>query len=298
MSRRRRLLGVPLGVLVLAAGGWVGVGPGRRRPPGGNHHPGGPNGPAVRIHPWAPPTPAEPPARTPPFADPASCADAPGHVCDLIPIHLGEPSDLEEYIVRIKVTFKTQPLANGVLGSNDIDIYLWNDPPRDRMEDPDEEDPDPNARRGPALGGDVGHRERGDRQRPRPQVLVARVPRLRHRRRQLQRRGCGTSAGAGPGPTSPLDPDFVPDLSGGSTTPAPPATPPAAARAGVRRRPRRRARCRRVRPRRPLRRPLRPPAVGPRPGPAERAAATRSRHERPAPSPPPTPCRAQRSPCG
>ncbi|MDQ1372806.1 MAG: hypothetical protein QOJ09_144 [Actinomycetota bacterium] len=71
------------------------------------------------------------------FVTPADCESAPGHVCDVIPIHIAEPSDPHDYVVRIRVTFKADKLANGVESSDDIDLYLYDDPPKDRDDPPD-----------------------------------------------------------------------------------------------------------------------------------------------------------------
>jgi hypothetical protein len=62
--------------------------------------------------------------------DPATCSSTPGNPCDLIPIHIGEPSGSGDFVVTIKVTWDQQPVANGVTTTNQIDVYLWDDPPK------------------------------------------------------------------------------------------------------------------------------------------------------------------------
>jgi hypothetical protein len=77
------------------------------------------------------------------FTAPADCPGAPGHICDLIPIHIGEPADPNDYVIRIRVTFEADKLANGVESSDDLDVYLWDDPPADHDKDKEGGDEDP-----------------------------------------------------------------------------------------------------------------------------------------------------------
>lgn len=62
------------------------------------------------------------------FTNP-KCADKPGHFCDVIPMtFIGPAGGGNDFVVSVELSWKATPVPQGIEQSNDLDMYLFEDP--------------------------------------------------------------------------------------------------------------------------------------------------------------------------